>query len=97
MQLNSQTMGFCVCVGLVQHSILVEVVGTLAEEGNPVVEEDNPVAVERTPVAENMPVSLHIVHRWSLIVLVVALSRVVLSASFESCIWTVLVVLRLSE
>ena len=53
MQLNSQTMGFCVCVGLAQHSILVEVVGTLAEEGTPVEEEDNPVAVERSPVAED--------------------------------------------
>ena len=39
MQLNSQTMGFCVCVGLAQHSIPVEVVGTLAEEGTPVVED----------------------------------------------------------
>jgi hypothetical protein len=46
MQLNSQTMGFCVCVGLARHSILVEVVGTLAEEGTP-------VAVERSPVAED--------------------------------------------
>ncbi len=53
MQLNSQTMGFCVCVGLAQHSILVEVVGTLVEGGTPVEEEDNPVAVERTPVAED--------------------------------------------
>jgi len=54
MQLNSQTMGFCVCVGLAQHSIPVEVVGTLAEEGTPVeVEEDTPVAVERSPVAED--------------------------------------------
>jgi hypothetical protein len=53
MQLNSQTMGFCVCVGLAQHSIPVEVVGTLAEEGTPVEEEDNPVAVERSPVAED--------------------------------------------
>ena len=41
MQLNSQTMGFYVCVGLAQHSIPVEV------------EEDTPVAVERSPVAED--------------------------------------------
>jgi len=53
MQLNSQTMGFCVCVGLARHSILVQVVGTLAEEGTPVVEEDNPVAVECIPLAED--------------------------------------------
>lgn len=54
MQLNSQTMGFCVCVGLARHSILVEGEGTLAEEGTPVeVEEDTPVAVECSPVAED--------------------------------------------
>ena len=53
MQLNSQTKDFCVCVGLAQHSILVEVVGTLAEGGTLVEEEDNPVAVERTPVVED--------------------------------------------
>jgi hypothetical protein len=48
MQLNSQTMGFCVCVGLARHSILVEGEGTPVE-----VEEDTPVAVERSPVAED--------------------------------------------
>jgi hypothetical protein len=53
MQLNSQTMGFCVCVGLAQHSIPVEVVGTLAEEGTPVEVEDIPVVVDRTPVVED--------------------------------------------